>query len=62
MNYALDTPIKRDVFKPVEQPTVAIAPHTSNETQDHRIFAWLHHKPQMHSIFPLAPQSGRDKK
>ena len=62
MNYALDTPIKRTVFKPQEEKAVQQAPHTSNQTQDHRIFQWLHHKPQTHAIFPLTPQSGRDKK
>uniref|UniRef100_A0A6C0B190 Uncharacterized protein n=1 Tax=viral metagenome TaxID=1070528 RepID=A0A6C0B190_9ZZZZ len=62
MNYALDTPIKRTVFKPQEEKVIPIAPHTSNQTQDHHVFQWLHHKPQTHAIFPLPPQSGRDKK
>jgi hypothetical protein len=62
MNYALDTPIKRTVFKPQEEKSIPVPTHTSNQTQDHRIFQWLHHKPQAHSIFPIAPQSGRDKK
>jgi len=62
MNYALDTPIQRSVYTPEEQKPIAVAPHTSNQTQDHRIFQWLHHKPQSHSIFPMPPKSGRDKK
>ncbi len=62
MNYALDTPIKRTTFKPEETKYTPVPPHTSNQTQDHRIFSWLHHKPQNHAIFPRPAQSGRDKK
>ena len=62
MNYALDTPIKRSVYVPETPKLIQNPPHTSNQTQDHRIFQWLHHKPQTHAIFPQPAQSGRDKK
>jgi hypothetical protein len=61
-NYALDTPIQRTVYTPEETKWTPVPPHTSNETQDHRIFTWLHHKPQTHAIFPFQAESGREKK
>ena len=61
MNYALDTPIKRTVFKPEEQKLIPIPPHSSGQTQDDRAFKWLHHKPQAHAIFPIPAVSGRRK-
>jgi hypothetical protein len=59
MNYALDTPIKRKVFIPEEPKYTPVPAHTSNQTQDHRVFTWLQHKPQNHAIFPKPAQSGR---
>jgi len=59
MNYFLDTPIKRPVYVPEEPKYTPVPPHTSNQTQDHRVFTWLQHKPQRHAIFPLPPQSGK---
>ena len=63
MNYALDTPIHRQVHIPedsalkVEQP-----PHTTETDQTHRFMSWLFHRPADHVIFP-EPKSGRtDKK
>jgi hypothetical protein len=61
MNYALDTPIKRSVYVPPEPQTYTVPPHPSNNTQDHRIFNWLYHKPQNHAIFPKPAVSGRRK-
>jgi len=61
MNYALDTPIKRPVYIPQESNPIPIAPHSSNQTQDHRIYTWLEHKPQNHAIFPKPAVSGRRK-
>jgi len=59
MNYFLDTPIKRMLFNPEVPKIIPIPPHASNQTQDHRIYTWLHHQPQKHAIFPKPPQSGR---
>jgi hypothetical protein len=61
MNYALDTPIRRQVFTPKQEIPIPIPPHASNQSQVHRVFQWLHHKPQNHSIFPVPVQSGRRK-
>ena len=61
MNYALDTPIRKRTFEPPKPIFTPVTPHTSNQTQDHRIFQWLQHKPQNHAIFPIPPQSGRPK-
>jgi hypothetical protein len=62
MNYFLDTPIKKGVYIPEEIKQTPVPQHTSNQTQDHRIFQWLHHKPQAHAIFSKPAQSGREKK
>jgi len=62
MNYALDTPIRKGVYKPEDPKYTPIPPHSGNTTQDHRVFTWLHHRPQKYAIFPKPPESGRDKK
>jgi len=62
MNYALDTPIKKGIYVPEAPKYIQHQPHTSNQTQDHRVFQWLQHKPQNHAIFPRPAMSGRDKK
>jgi hypothetical protein len=61
MNYFLNTPVKRNVWVPPKDTFVSIAPHSGQETQDHHRLTWLHHKPQNHAIFPVAPLSGRKK-
>lgn len=61
MNYALDTPIKRGVWIPEETKFTPVPQHSSQQTQDHRVMTWLHHKPQNHAIFPKEPESGRKK-
>jgi len=59
MNYFLDTPIKRQVYIPEEPKYTPVPTHHSNQTQEHRVFTWLHHKPQKHAIFPKPPESGK---
>jgi hypothetical protein len=63
MNYSLDTPIKRKLYK-ITEDDVPFAPayqppHTSETDQTHRNMTWLHHKP---SISKITQESGRDKK
>jgi len=59
MNYALDTPVRRTLWTPEEPKFTPVPEHTSQQTQDHRVMTWLHHKPQQHAIFPRPPESGR---
>ena len=61
MNYALDTPIKRTVWNPDDIKWTPVPQHSSQQTQDHRMMTWLHHKPQKHAIFPIEAESGRKK-
>jgi hypothetical protein len=61
MNYALDTPVKRNLWIPPVPKDTPVEKHSGQETQDHRVMTWLHHKPQAHAIFPLEAQSGRKK-
>jgi len=61
MNYALDTPVKRKLWIPADPKAEAVPIHSGQQTQDHRVMTWLHHKPQSHAIFPIDPLSGRKK-
>ena len=63
MNYSLDTPIKRKLYKITEDDVPfapAYQPPSPSETdQTHRNMTWLHHKPPTTQI---TQESGRDKK
>jgi len=61
MNYALDTPTKKGVWIPEDPKFTPVPAHSSQQTQDHRVLTWLHHKPQNHAIFPKQAESGRSK-
>jgi len=50
--YALETPIKRKTLEIKDEPLQAIEPRGGNSDQAHRIWQWLHHKPQNHSVGP----------
>jgi hypothetical protein len=58
--YALETPWKRKPLEIKEEPLQKIEPRGANSTQDHRVFQWLHHKPQNHALTPRG-ESGRKK-
>jgi len=65
MNYALDTPIKRNVFVPENDIPFAPAyqPKPSGEIdQSFRNMTWLQHKPQETASGHITMESGRDKK
>ena len=65
MNYALDTPVQRNLYIPQESESlkVKLPPHTPETDQTHRGLQWLFHRPQDRSIFPAPAQSARlDKK
>jgi len=63
MNYSLDTPIHRKLYKLTEDDlpfAPAYQPKPPSELdQTHRNITWLHHKTQDIST---RPESGRDKK
>ena len=62
MNYAIDTPTKRNVFVPENDIPFAPAyqPKPASELdQSHRNMTWLHHKPL---TIDTVPKSTRDKK
>jgi hypothetical protein len=61
MNYALDTPIKRNLWSPPNPTLTPVEPHSSQQTHFHHRLTWLHHKPQEHAISPITSQSGRKK-
>lgn len=63
MNYSLDTPTDRKLYK-ITEADVPFAPAyqpkpPSEIDQTHRNLTWLHHKPQQ---LLSHPESGRDKK
>lgn len=66
-NYALDSPLTRNVYVPGESE-VPFAPvtqpkHSAERDQTHRHLQWLFHKPQNHAVFPIKQESARlDKK
>jgi hypothetical protein len=65
MNYALDTPTKRNVYVPENDIPFAPAFQPSNSSevdQTHRRLTWLHHKPPLVAPTELKPEAGRDKK
>jgi hypothetical protein len=66
-NYALDTPVLGKVWVPdIDIPfgRIEYAPNESSEiSQSHRSFNWLHDNPQKHTIFPTPiQQNSRDLK
>ena len=50
--YVLDTPIKRKTFNVQEAPFLRVEPRGANSDQTHRVWQWLHHKPQNHALTP----------
>lgn len=65
MNYALNTPVQRNLYIPQENESMKLQlpPHTPETDQTHRNLQWLFHKPQNHVIFPMSSESARvDKK
>ena len=65
MNYALDTPTKRNVYIPENDIPFAPAyqPKSASETdQSFRNMTWLHHKPQELVGIHIKTESGREKK
>lgn len=64
-NYALDTPVKRNLYIPddnVQFAPVITPPPLSETDNSHRNFTWLHHKPRDHAVFPVDAKSGRLEK
>jgi len=62
MNYALETPIRRQVHVPKDESLKIQQPkHTTETDQTHRSMSWLFHRPADHSVFP-EPQSARMEK
>ncbi len=62
MNYAIDTPTKRNMFVPENDIPFAPAyqPKPASELdQSHRNMTWLQHRPQ---TITAVPKSARDKK
>ena len=65
MNYALDTPTKRNVYIPENDIPFAPAfqPRPASETdQTHRNMTWLHHKPQSIADKPIKTEATRKLK
>ena len=66
MNYALDTPIKRNVYVPEknETPQAPVEQPKKNTELDQtfRNLQWLFHKPQEHAVFPMQPQAVKIEK
>jgi len=60
--YALETPWKRKQLNIPEDEKIAVEPRGANSDQSHRIFEWLHHKPQAHAIFPKPMEFSRFQK
>jgi hypothetical protein len=50
--YALETPIKRKPLEIKEEKPHNIEPRGANSDQAHRIWQWLHHKPQNYALTP----------
>ncbi len=65
-NYALDNPIKRNVYIPsdFDIPFQIIKEPMKNSESDqtHRNLQWLFHKPQEHAILPFQPQAVKIEK
>jgi hypothetical protein len=65
-NYAVDSPVKRNVYVPgeAESPSAPVtAPKNPAETdQSHRRMDWLQHRPQDHAIFPIEPEAVKIEK
>ena len=63
MNYALNTPIRRQLHIPKDESLkVQQHPHTTETDQTHRFMTWLFHRPA-DTVLLTDPQSGRlDKK
>jgi hypothetical protein len=62
MNYAVDTPIKRNMYVPENDIPFAPAyqPKPPSETdQSFRNMTWLNHRP---TVSKIKTESGRDKK
>jgi len=65
MNYALDTPTKRNVYIPENDIPFAPAfqPRPASEIdQTHRNMTWLHHKPQSIADKPIKTETTRKPK
>jgi hypothetical protein len=65
MNYALDTPTKRNIYVPENDIpfSPAYQPKPASETdQSFRNMTWLHHKPQALGSIHINTESGRHKK
>ena len=58
--YALETPWKRKPLEIKEELPQPVEPRGANSDQAHRIWQWLHHKPQNHALTPRG-ESGRKK-
>jgi len=50
--YALQTPIKRKPVEIKDEIVQPVEPRGANSDQAHRVWQWLHHKPQAHSLTP----------
>lgn len=50
--YALETPIKRKTLQIFDEPQQPVEPRGANSDQSHRVWQWLHHKPQNYSLTP----------
>ena len=64
-SYALNSPIKRDLYVPGEDeiPFSSVSPPKPMETdQSHRNFQWLFHKPQKNAIFPIESIAAKTNK
>jgi hypothetical protein len=66
-NYALDSPITRNVYVPGESeipfaPASNDLPPPRETDQTHRHLQWLFHKPQNSVIFPIEPQAAKINK
>ena len=62
MNYALNTPIRRQLHIPKDESLKIQQPkHTTETDQTHRFMTWLFHRPADHVILP-DPHSARMEK
>jgi hypothetical protein len=58
--YSLQTPWIRKPLVIPDDKVEKVEPRGANSTQDHRVWQWLHHKPQVYALTPRG-ESGRKK-